>query len=93
MTPLFDFIFHSLAVRESKDWPRIPKLKPRTIFPFDLNSLTIFNARLIGIANPIPIEPCLLLLPVYINVFIPITSPFTLTNGPPLLPGFIAASV
>ena len=43
-----------------------------------------------GIAKPTPCDP-----PVVdaIAVLIPITSPRRLINGPPLLPGFIAASV
>ena len=47
-----------------------------------------FEARLIGIANPSPAPG-----PDLTKVFIPITSPFELINGPPELPGFIAASV
>src|SRR5204862_3674278 len=46
--------------------------------------------RIDGIAKPTPCEP-----PVVeaIAVLIPITSPRRLTNGPPLLPGLIAAFV
>ena len=41
----------------------------------------------IGIAKPIPSAD------VIFTEFIPKTSPFILINGPPLLPGFIVASV
>ena len=91
--PLLDLMLSNLAVLESKDCPRIPKLNPLTTFPFVLSSLTIFRALLIGIAKPIPIEPCLLELPVKIKVLIPIISPFEFRSGPPLFPEFIAASV
>ncbi len=57
---------------------------------------TIGMTSSIGIAKPSPIEPDSLLAEldaVRIEELIPITSPFMSTNGPPLLPGLIAASV
>ena len=46
-------------------------------------------ASSIGIANPRPSIP----LSINFKLVIPITSPLTLHNGPPLLPLLIAASV
>ena len=60
-----------------------------TIFPVNFNSSIIFRASSLGIANPNPST----VVSVTLTVFIPITSPFALTSAPPLLPGFIAASV
>ena len=48
------------------------------------------RAMLLGTAKPIPWYPPLL---ENIAVFIPISSPFVLTRGPPELPGLMAASV
>ena len=47
---------------------------------------------LLGTANPIPMFPSLRAL-VMMAVFMPMTSPRTLSSGPPELPGLIAASV
>ena len=57
-------------------------------FPFFISWEAIFLALFIGIAklNPAP-------GPDLIRVLIPITSPLLFNNGPPELPGFIAASV
>ena len=47
-------------------------------------------ARLLGMARPTPWEPPEELL---IAVLMPITCPAMFTNGPPLFPGLMAASV
>ena len=49
-------------------------------------SMTLFTT-FIGIANPIPSADDIF------TVFIPMTSPDGVINGPPLFPGFIVASV
>jgi hypothetical protein len=51
---------------------------------------TILVIMLDGIANPIPEN---VPVPEKIAVFIPITSPWRLSRGPPELPGFMGASV
>ena len=53
------------------------------------NCSTIVIAYSIGIAKPIPSTSS----STNFNEFIPITSPFILHKGPPLLPGLIAASI
>ena len=50
----------------------------------------IFVKELEGIANPIPDN---VFVPDSIAVFIPITSPRVLSNGPPESPGLTRASV
>ena len=55
--------------------------------PVFLKLSTTGFITLIGIAKPIPSAD------VIFTVFIPITSPFLLINGPPLFPGLIVASV
>jgi len=55
--------------------------------PNDFKSRMIFFIGLIGIARPI------FSTPLTARVVIPITSPLRLINGPPELPGLIAASV
>ena len=58
--------------------------------PFSINWVATAIANWIGIAKPIPsLTPELLA----IAVLIPTTSPRRFINGPPLLPGLIAASV
>ena len=56
--------------------------------PLLIKSLAIFLARFIGIAKPNPAPG-----PERTIVLIPITSPDEFNNGPPELPGLIAASV
>ena len=48
------------------------------------------RTRLLGTANPMPMEPP---LSVKMKVLMPMTSPRALTSAPPLLPGLMAASV
>ena len=56
--------------------------------PLVIKSLAIFLALFIGIAKPNPAPG-----PERTRVLIPITSPTEFNNGPPELPGLIAASV
>jgi len=54
-----------------------------------LNAPIFSFTEFIGIENPIPSTPASLIL----AELIPITSPLAFIRGPPLFPGFIAASV
>ena len=66
----------------------IPKIALFTN-PVSIISVIDFTALFIGIVNPIPEET-----PFPKDaVLIPINSPLLFNNGPPLFPGFIAASV
>jgi hypothetical protein len=61
-----------------------------TTLPNKIICSALLLTKSIGIANPTPeFAPEGL----YIAVFIPITAPEESNNGPPLLPGLIAASV
>src|SRR3954468_21435870 len=75
------------GVRESCGWN--PTHGRRTTPCARRSSVTRF-ARLIGMANPSPIDPP---LGEKIELFTPITSPAAFTSGPPELPGLIDASV
>ena len=77
-----------LAVVSSKSIPEIP-IKGLLTLLYWINWDVISVVEFIGIAKPIPSIP----EPDSFNVLIPITLPWALTNAPPLLPEFIAASV
>ncbi len=64
--------------------------RPRVTLPLSLSWATTFLAMLEGMANPMPMFP-----PVGVRMLLlmPMTSPFMLTSGPPLLPRLMAASV
>ena len=63
---------------------------PRTTSPRSRMLRVTLRAMLAGIAKPIPMNPPVRVL---MAVLMPMTSPWRLTRGPPLLPGLIAASV
>ena len=86
--PLGSSSFSTSAISWVTSWILTPS-QPLFVSPNSINwSITSF-ASLAGIEKPIPIDP---FLP-RIAVFIPITSPFMSNNGPPELPEFIDASV
>ncbi len=69
---------------------KVTPIEPRVTFPLLTSWLYTEMAVVEGNAKPTPSKP---LLPVYIAVFMPITSPAMFTSGPPELPGLMAASV
>ena len=62
--------------------------------PFSLSWTTTFLAMLDGMAKPMPMLPLSPAKPeVRMLELMPMTSPFMLMSGPPLLPRLMAASV
>ena len=80
----------SAAVAGPKLASRVTPRNARLTSPRSINWRPMIMNMLIGIAKPMP-SSCPELLA--IAELMPITSPRRLTNGPPLLPGLIEASV
>ena len=79
----------ALAMAGVTSWTVTP-IQPRTTLPVFSMLLTMFMARLTGMANPMP---TFVPDPERMAVFIPMSSPSVFTRAPPELPGLMGASV